>query len=77
MLRAARNKKHHYRELPAELKQSLGKLPEGFFEYFHQRFPRLFVHVYHAVLRAGAASEDVFRRYYSGVDGAATANLRP
>lgn len=65
LLRAARNKKHHYRELSDELKRSLGPLPDGFFHYFHSRFPRLFVHVYHAVRASGVSKEDLFQRYYA------------
>jgi len=64
LLRAARNKKHHYRELPSELQATLGSLPDGFFNYFHQRYPRLFVHVYHAVRAGGGHVEDLLQRYY-------------
>lgn len=33
LLRAIRNKKHHYRELPENLKQCLGAVPEGYLSY--------------------------------------------
>jgi serine/threonine-protein kinase/endoribonuclease IRE1 len=41
-----RNKKHHYRELPDDVKQSLGALPDDFVDYFSYRFPKLLFHVY-------------------------------
>jgi len=49
LLRALRNKKHHYRELPDSLRESLGEIPDGYVSYFTQRFPRLLMHCYHAM----------------------------
>lgn len=49
LLRAIRNKKHHYRELPPDVKQSLGALPDEFLDYFTTRFPKLINHVYEAM----------------------------
>ncbi|XP_052031665.1 serine/threonine-protein kinase/endoribonuclease IRE2 [Apodemus sylvaticus] len=62
LLRAMRNKKHHYRELPAEVRQTLGQLPSGFIQYFTQRFPRLLLHT-HGAMRT-CASESLFLPYY-------------
>lgn len=36
-----RNKKHHYQELPIEVQQSLGQVPDQFVTYFTDRFPRV------------------------------------
>ncbi|EGT39975.1 CBN-IRE-1 protein [Caenorhabditis brenneri] len=63
LLRAMRNKKHHYRELPEEVRTSLGDIPDQFLHYFTSRFPRLLLHVYKATEYCSA--EPVFRRYYS------------
>lgn len=63
LLRAMRNKKHHYRELPEEVRSSLGDIPDRFLFYFTSRFPRLLLHVYKAT--EYCANEAVFRRYYS------------
>ncbi|PIC44218.1 hypothetical protein B9Z55_004661 [Caenorhabditis nigoni] len=63
LLRAMRNKKHHYRELPEDVRQSLGDIPDQFLHYFTSRFPRLLLHVYKAT--EYCSSEPVFRRYYS------------
>ena len=41
--------KHHYMELPEELKEALGSLPDGFLTYFTKRFPRLAPHLYNKV----------------------------
>ncbi|KAK1802546.1 hypothetical protein P4O66_004201 [Electrophorus voltai] len=42
LLRAMRNKKHHYHELPPEVQTALGEVPEGFVAYFTSRFPSLY-----------------------------------
>ncbi|KAK7113321.1 serine/threonine-protein kinase/endoribonuclease IRE1-like [Littorina saxatilis] len=65
LLRAMRNKKHHYRELPEEVKASLGRVPDEFVQYFTSRFPRLLMHVYAAM--EICKEETVFRNYYHDV----------
>lgn len=62
LLRAIRNKRHHYRELSAELKASLGEIPDGFMIYFSSRFPELIVHIYEAMQKC--RQETIFRSYY-------------
>ncbi|KAI9183380.1 bifunctional endoribonuclease/protein kinase ire1 [Blastocladiella emersonii ATCC 22665] len=49
LLRALRNKKHHYGDLPPGVRRALGPLPDGFLAYFTSRFPNLFLHVYGVV----------------------------
>ncbi|XP_051171210.1 serine/threonine-protein kinase/endoribonuclease IRE2 [Leptopilina boulardi] len=49
LLRALRNKKHHYRELTPEAQSSLGEIPEKFTEYWLSRFPCLLPHVWCAM----------------------------
>uniref|UniRef100_A0A8D2PJN6 Serine/threonine-protein kinase/endoribonuclease IRE1 n=1 Tax=Zosterops lateralis melanops TaxID=1220523 RepID=A0A8D2PJN6_ZOSLA len=63
LLRAMRNKKHHYHELPADVRVALGCVPEGFVQYFTSRFPRLLLHT-HGAMRV-CAHERIFRPYYS------------
>ncbi|XP_054992776.1 serine/threonine-protein kinase/endoribonuclease IRE2 [Sorex araneus] len=63
LLRAMRNKKHHYRELPAEAQRALGHIPDGFVQYFTARFPRLLLHT-HGAMRS-CASESLFLPYYA------------
>ncbi|XP_006892748.1 PREDICTED: serine/threonine-protein kinase/endoribonuclease IRE2 [Elephantulus edwardii] len=62
LLRAMRNKKHHYRELPAEVRQALGPVPNSFIQYFTSRFPQLLLHTHHAM--RSCASESLFLPYY-------------
>ncbi|VDM40284.1 unnamed protein product [Toxocara canis] len=63
LLRAMRNKKHHYRELPFEVRASLGHIPDQFVTYFNDRFPMLLLHTYEAM--SVCANEHVFSGYYS------------
>jgi serine/threonine-protein kinase/endoribonuclease IRE1 len=49
LLRAMRNKRHHFQELPAEVRAVVGETPQRFFEYFERRFPALLITVYRVV----------------------------
>ncbi|XP_039269837.2 serine/threonine-protein kinase/endoribonuclease IRE1-like [Styela clava] len=62
LLRAMRNKKHHYRELNDDVKLSLGSIPDEFLLYFTKRFPNLLIHTYHAM--ALCRKEKIFQQYY-------------
>lgn len=62
LLRAMRNKKHHYRELPEDVQLSLGVIPDSFVSYFTGRFPKLLMHVYEAMKIC--CLEDIFLPYY-------------
>lgn len=63
LLRVIRNKLNHYRELPGELQEILGPVPEGFDKYFSSRFPKLLIEVY-KVVRKYCSSEDSFSKYF-------------
>ncbi|XP_065110326.1 serine/threonine-protein kinase/endoribonuclease IRE1 isoform X1 [Paramisgurnus dabryanus] len=62
LLRAMRNKKHHYHELPPEVQTALGEVPDGFVVYFTSRFPRLLLHTHSAL--SICAPERLFHPYY-------------
>ncbi|XP_072463439.1 serine/threonine-protein kinase/endoribonuclease IRE2 isoform X4 [Notamacropus eugenii] len=62
LLRAMRNKRHHYQELPMEVRQALGQVPEEFVQYFTSRFPQLLLHTHKAM--SCCASESLFQPYY-------------
>lgn len=65
LLRAMRNKKHHYQDLPPMLKKILGSLPDGYLNYFTRRFPELFLHVYNTVVEQPLIrTEPVFKEYF-------------
>ncbi|XP_053679518.1 serine/threonine-protein kinase/endoribonuclease IRE1 [Anopheles nili] len=66
LLRALRNKKHHYHELTAEMQRALGAIPHEFTRYWLSRFPRLLSHSYHAL--ADSSREPIFRHYYNASD---------
>ncbi|PPR91721.1 hypothetical protein GOBAR_AA28959 [Gossypium barbadense] len=50
LLRVIRNKQNHYREIPQDILELLGPLPEGFDGYFSSRFPKLLIEVYKGLL---------------------------
>ncbi|NWS75039.1 ERN1 endoribonuclease, partial [Crotophaga sulcirostris] len=62
LLRAMRNKKHHYHELPADIRAALGPVPDGLVQYFTSRFPRLLLHTHRAM--QVCAHEQLFHSYY-------------
>ncbi|XP_066497568.1 serine/threonine-protein kinase/endoribonuclease IRE1 isoform X2 [Hoplias malabaricus] len=62
LLRAMRNKKHHYRELPEEVQETLGAVPDDFVFYFTSRFPHLLLHT-HLAMRT-CVQERPFLPYY-------------
>jgi len=62
LLRAIRNKKHHYRELTDEAKLLYGKMPGEFADYWKRRFPRLLTHSYNAM--QCVKYENNFTNYY-------------
>ncbi|CAG9763228.1 unnamed protein product [Ceutorhynchus assimilis] len=62
LLRALRNKKHHFRELTKEAQESLGEIPEDFTSYWNSRFPLLLVHTYIAM--QCVSQEITFQNYY-------------
>ena len=62
LLRAIRNKKHHYRELSEDVQSILGAVPDQFMQYFDQKYPRLLCHCYIAMQTL--RFEPMFREYY-------------
>ncbi|KAK2460776.1 hypothetical protein APHAL10511_007246 [Amanita phalloides] len=64
LLRALRNKKHHYQDIPDSVKRHLGSMPDGYLTYFTRRFPRLFLHVHTVIRTTGLRTESMFRAYF-------------
>ncbi|XP_076175051.1 serine/threonine-protein kinase/endoribonuclease Ire1 isoform X2 [Ptiloglossa arizonensis] len=62
LLRALRNKKHHYRELSPEAQENLGDIPDKFTDYWLSRFPCLLSHVWSAM--QAFRDEQTLRDYY-------------
>ncbi|XP_011069338.1 serine/threonine-protein kinase/endoribonuclease IRE1a-like isoform X2 [Sesamum indicum] len=65
LLRVMRNKLNHYRELPAEIQEMIGPVPEGFDRYFRSRFPKLLIEVYKVMLKY-CSTEECFSKYFTG-----------
>ncbi|KAK8869908.1 hypothetical protein IAR55_000476 [Kwoniella newhampshirensis] len=64
LLRAMRNKKHHYQDLEPSVKRHFGSLPAGYLHYFTSRYPRLFLHVYGVVRDSMLRHESMFEGYF-------------
>lgn len=62
LLRAVRNKKHHYRELTEQAQKSLGEIPSKFVHYWTSRFPLLLIHTWLAM--QCVKNELMFSDYY-------------
>ncbi|KAM5347598.1 hypothetical protein ACJ41O_007422 [Fusarium nematophilum] len=64
LLRALRNKKNHYEDMPDSLKRSIGPLPEGYLAFWTFRFPMLLLVCWKVVLKVRWHEMDRFREYY-------------
>lgn len=65
LLRVMRNKLNHYREIPAEIQELIGPVPEGFDWYFRSRFPKLLIEVY-KVMITFCSKDEGFAKYFNG-----------
>lgn len=64
LLRAMRNKSHHFNDMPKELKEQMSPYPDGYLKYFTERFPYLLMTIY-KVVKEHLAEEDVFRPFFT------------
>ncbi|WVO12775.1 hypothetical protein L204_100383 [Cryptococcus depauperatus] len=64
LLRAMRNKKHHYQDLDPPAQAQLGSLPTGFLIYWTLRYPKLFMHVHRVVRESRLREENMFEGYF-------------
>lgn len=64
LLRALRNKRNHYDDLPHDVQLRVGPLPDGYLRYWSTRFPKLLMACYNAVQACGIEGESRFRPYY-------------
>ncbi len=67
LLRALRNKKNHYEDMPENIKEKVGGLPGGYLSFWTRRFPGLLMACQRVVLEVGWEGRDRFRRFYLGV----------
>lgn len=64
LLRALRNKKNHYADMPADVQLKVGPLPEGYLRYWMSRFPALLTMCYHVVVECKLEDEPRFRPFF-------------
>ncbi|KAJ4291405.1 bifunctional endoribonuclease/protein kinase ire1 [Collariella sp. IMI 366227] len=64
LLRALRNKKYHYEDMPEQLKKSVGPLPEGYLTFWTTRFPNLLITCWNVVYDLHWEGSDRFKEYY-------------
>jgi len=64
LMRALRNKRSHYQDLPDDVKVQLGAMPDGYLKYFTDRFPKLLIHVYQVVMDTGLRDDTMFKTYF-------------
>lgn len=64
LLRALRNKRHHFLDLPPALLEAMSPVPEGFLRFWSQRFPLLLTQVYAVVEATDMVEEGAFRGYF-------------
>lgn len=64
LLRALRNKRNHYLDMPDALQKKVGSLPEGYLLYWTTRFPDLLLHCWALVRDLGWHEMEQFKEYY-------------
>ncbi|KAG5417466.1 IRE1 [Candida metapsilosis] len=64
LLRAIRNKYHHYNDMPPSLQEKMSPLPNGFYHYFNEKFPHLLMEIYYCV-QDNLKHEYVFSEYFA------------
>lgn len=65
LLRALRNKRNHYNDMPEYLKAHIGGLPEGYLNFWTVRFPSLLMSCHWAITELDLTQIDRFRRYFT------------
>ncbi|PSR92301.1 hypothetical protein BD289DRAFT_364738 [Coniella lustricola] len=64
LLRALRNKRNHYLDMPDALQKKVGSLPEGYLLYWTTRFPDLLLYCWRLVRELGWHEMEQFKEYY-------------
>ena len=65
LLRALRNKKNHYEDMPEGVKEKVGPLPEGYLGFWTRRFPGLLMGCHSIIKEVGWEGRDRFRGFYT------------
>ncbi|KAL8663632.1 MAG: hypothetical protein Q9202_003702 [Teloschistes flavicans] len=67
LLRALRNKKHHYEDIPENVKDKIGSFPVGYLEFWARKFPTLLMATWRCVAEVGWSDKERFKKYYEGL----------
>ncbi|CAF9923025.1 MAG: hypothetical protein GOMPHAMPRED_002715 [Gomphillus americanus] len=65
LLRALRNKRNHYEDMPDNVKHHVGALPAGYLGFWTRKFPGLLMGCHKLVQELGWDGKDRFVAYYS------------
>ncbi|KAJ5902589.1 KEN domain ribonuclease activator [Penicillium taxi] len=65
LLRALRNKRNHYNDMPEYLKAHIGGLPEGYLVFWTVRFPSLLMSCHKVIVELQLTKIDRFQRYFT------------
>lgn len=63
LLRALRNKYHHFNDMPVDLQSQMSPLPNGFYKYFNDKFPHMLMEIYF-VVHENLKDEHVFSEFF-------------
>ena len=64
LLRALRNKKNHYEDMPDNVKKMVGGFPVGYLGFWTRKFPGLLMGAHRVVREVGWERKDRFRGFY-------------
>ena len=65
LLRALRNKKNHYEDMPEAVQEKVGPLPRGYLGFWTRRFPGLLMGCHEVIKEVGWDSKERFKRFYT------------
>ncbi|KAL3492759.1 hypothetical protein BJX62DRAFT_100056 [Aspergillus germanicus] len=68
LLRALRNKRNHYNDMPEHLKAHIGGLPEGYLNFWTVKFPSLLMSCHWVIVDLRLTKIDRFKRYFTPVE---------
>ncbi|EAS27311.3 IRE protein kinase [Coccidioides immitis RS] len=65
LLRALRNKRNHYNDMPENLKAHIGGLPDGYLQFWTVRFPSLLINCHWVITKLNLMDTERFKRYFT------------
>ncbi|KAL3457206.1 hypothetical protein BJX64DRAFT_269321 [Aspergillus heterothallicus] len=68
LLRALRNKRNHYNDMPEHLKAHIGGLPEGYLNFWTVKFPSLLMSCHWVIVELRLTKIDRFKRYFTPLE---------